>query len=315
MSPGYNLEAVVSVVKDMSPLYEQTIITGHTPFLKEVVESIVNQSLHKGNLIRLLGTGQGITEHWRSYITKTLGRKADELTMVNLYGSADASLMGFETPTSIDVRKWVETTKKCKDIFNDVRLPSLYQYDPQRIYFESENSELCITKNGGVPLIRYNIHDNGGVYEYETLMENIPFKNRALIEKKYSWRLPYVYLFGRDKFMVKLYGANIYVEHMQKVIDHPLMQKQFSGRFLLEVLYDGRQNPTLYVRMESRAEHVITPLDIEVIREIFVREISKINSEYKFVVQTMGKKAFPKIIVYPHGHRTYFPKNSIKKTS
>ena len=315
MSPGYNLEAILSVVKDVSPLYEQTIITGHTPFLKEVVEAIVAKNLHTGNVINLLGTGQGITESWRAYIGATLRRKTNEHTVVNLYGSADASLMGFETPTSIDMRKWIEVTNKTKELFNDVRLPSLYQYDAQRIYFEAIHGELCITKNGGSPLVRYNIHDAGGVYRYEDLMKTVPKVKRLSMEKKYPWKLPFVYLFGRDKFMVKLYGANIYVEHVQKVVDHPRVQTHLTGRFILEVLYDSHENPTLYVRIESRSPKIESNVIPEDLVKIFVSEVSKINSEYKFITETMGKKAYPHIVIYPHGYSKYFPKNVTKKTS
>ncbi|MBP9814279.1 phenylacetate--CoA ligase family protein [Candidatus Woesebacteria bacterium] len=315
MSPGYNLEAVISVVRDMSRHFAQTVITGHTPFLKEVVEALVAQNLHKGLSLRLLGTGQGITESWREYIRVMVESKAKYSTMINLYGSADAALMGFETPLSVGLRQWIVRNDETNRIFYDTRLPSLYQYDPTQIYFEPVNGELCITKNGGCPLIRYNIHDTGGVYEYDTLIHSIPAKTKLSLEKVYPWQLPFVYLFGRDKFMVKLYGANIYTEHVQKVTDHPKLTHVLSGRFLLDIQYDSKQNQQLILRVEARTENISPTLRRDLIEEIFVSEVSRVNTEYSYIVQTMGKKVHPKVQVYPHGHKKYFPKGQTKKTA
>ena len=315
MSPGYNVDAVISVVRDMSAYFSQTVITGHTPFLKEVVEALVANKLHKHLSLRLLGTGQGITESWREYIRVTLDSSAKYSTMINLYGSADAALMGFETPLSIGLRQWVLKNEEMTRIFHDTRLPSLYQYDPTQIFFESIHGELCITKNGGCPLVRYNIHDTGGVYEYDDLIHAIPPKMKTLLEHGYPWQLPFVYLFGRDKFMVKLYGANIYTEHVQKVTDHPKLQRVLSGRFLLDIHYDAKQNQQLFLRVEARSEKKVSTIRSKQIVEIFVSEVSRVNSEYRFVVQTMGKKVHPKVQIYPHGHKKYFPKGETKKTA
>lgn len=314
MSPGYNVDAVLSVVRDMSPHFAQTVITGHTPFLKEVVEALVVQNLHRNVVLRLLGTGQGITESWREYVRGALGSKAKYSTMINLYGSADASLMGFETPLSVQLRQWIVDNSKTQNIFHDSRLPSLYQYDPTLIFFESIGGELCITKNGGCPLIRYNIHDTGGLYEYDALINTVPKIVRKQLEKTPLWPLPFVYLFGRDKFMVKLYGANIYTEHVQKVTDHPKLQSMLTGRFILDIQYDAKQNQKLILRVESRAEDIPIRIRPAQIAEIFVAEISRINSEYRYIVQTMGKKVHPEVQIFPHGHKKYFPKGQTKKT-
>lgn len=315
MSPGYNVDAVVSVVRDMAAYFDQTVITGHTPFLKEVVEALVANNLHRDVVIRLLGTGQGITESWREYIRVTLGSNAKYSTMINLYGSADASLMGLETPLSVQLRQWIVANDKVQDVFHDSRLPSLYQYDPLLIFFESIGGELCITKNGGCPLVRYNIHDTGGVCAYDDLVNRVPKVVKKQIEKASFWPLPFVYLFGRDKFMVKLYGANIYTEHVQKVADHPRLQSLLTGRFMLDILYDAKQNQKLILRVESRSEKISSKIRAERIAEIFVSEVARINSEYRYIEQTMGKKAHPEVQVFPHGHKKYFPKGQTKKTS
>ena len=105
MSPGYDLKEILTTINDLSKYFEQTIIAGHTPFLKEIIEVAKKQAIGLKKLnIKLLGTGQGITENWRDYLIRGLSSK-DNFSIINLFGSADAALMGFETAYTITLRK------------------------------------------------------------------------------------------------------------------------------------------------------------------------------------------------------------------
>lgn len=313
MTPGYDRDAVIRVITEVAPRFAQVIITGHAPFLKEVVEGMHASGLHKKVSCKLLGTGQGVTEGWRDYITKLVAGTDSFRTFINLYGSADASLMGFETPVSIAIRKAVASAGDEK-IFGTNRLPSLYQYDPRLTFFEGVENELCITKDSGVPLIRYNIHDTGGVRSYSKLYGALSGDDIAGQSRKYPWQLPFVYLFGREKFMVKVYGANIYTEHVQRALDHERLVGNITGRFLLVTAEDDQNNPVLLVRIELR-ENVSRDIGFaSLIRDVFVEEVARINSEYRFVLSSMGPKAHPKIELHAFGDPEYFPKGVVKKT-
>lgn len=315
MTPGYDREAILRILADISPRFDQTIITGHAPFLKEIAEAIHEKRLEKRAVIKFLGTGQGITESWRSYVSSLVGGRDPLRTIINLYGSADASLMGHETPVSIAIRKAIDQQGTARDFFGSDRLPSLYQYDPRYTYFEAVDEELCVTKDSGAPLIRYNIHDKGGVLPFGHLWEKAGDRRLMQSEITFPWELPFVYLFGREKFMAKIYGANIYTEHVQQVVDHPTLQRHLTGRFLLETSYDAKQNPILIVRVETAPNHARDRKLKEQIRKAFMREVTRINSEYRFVLKTMGKKAEPKIELCEFGKTIYFPVGVVKKTS
>lgn len=318
MTPGYSDKAILDLLESIAPKFEQVVISGHTPFLKELIELARDRRIDLKSLtIKLLGTGQGITEKWREYILTILKAKQYYNTFINLFGSADAALMGFETPLSIHIRKTLSTNfAKIKEIFKDERLPSLYNYDPRLIYIESLGRELHITKDYGCPLIRYNIQDEGGVLNYNQIVsyfsdelfgtkgDNIP-----------QWKLPFVYLYGREKFMVKIYGANIYTEHVQHALDQEKLRSFLTGRFKLEMDYDESHNPRLICRVElSQGVDEHSDL-IDLTEKIFVEEVRKINSEYNFILGEIGDRAKPKIIAHKHGHSKYFPRNKIKKTA
>jgi len=320
MTPGYSIEAVIELLEKMSPQFDQTIITGHTPFLKELIESAVKRGINFSKVrVFLLGTGQGITENWRTYMI-SLTRSLDRSSFLNLYGSADAGLMGFETPLSIFLRKILsEDLIKNKKIFHNERLPSIYNFDPRLTYFEEENKELHISKNSGCPLIRYNIHDEGGVINYEDMISNFDKETFKMISKRkdsfYGWKLPFVYLFGRDKFMVKIYGANIYSEHVQSALNHNTLQEFITGRYHLETDYDENHNPQIICRIEMIMGLKGNRKLENLIQKIFVEEVRKLNSEYNYILEHIGEKVKPKIILHEHGYSVYFPKGKIKKTA
>lgn len=317
MTPGYSLSAILETVENLVSDFDQIIITGHTPFLKELAEALSKTKIvSEKTKIILLGTGQSITENWRNYILKLLNSDDYNHTFVNLYGSADAALMGFETPLSISLRKFLsENMNISKRIFNDERTPSLYNYDPRLIYFEDVEGELCITKYNGCPLIRYNIRDNGGVIRYSQMFDNIKNNNYRSDSSKENYKFPFVYLFGREKFMVKIFGANVYTEHVQMVLDHEKLQPVLTGRFKLEINEDDNQNSQMICRVEL-IEGAQSDSSLEgLIKDLFIDVISKVNSEYRDALSRMGDKVKPTIFLHAHGDEKYFPANKMKKTS
>ena len=315
MNTGYSLEDVVKTLLNIGSLYKQIIITGHTPFLKEIIEQLAKKGDHLLVKLRLLGAGQAITEQWREYMLKKLDQNNNYSSILNLYGSADASLMGFETPLSISIHKSLsQDPNLCKKIFGGNRLPSLYNYDPRLIFFEEQTNELLITKNSGVPLIRYNIHDEGGILYHSKLINQI-ILNKDFNLEEFNWKLPFVFLFGRDKFMVKIFGANIYSEHVAQALNHESLQSHITGQYNLQIVYDGSHNTRMVCNIELNEN--IKPSDelIKLIKKIFIAEVRKINSEFNDALTRMGEKVEPIILVHPYGDTTHFPKGKIKKNA
>ncbi len=315
MTPGYSSETIIETLQGMGSMFDQVIIAGHTPFLKDLVEEMSGKGIDFDEPpLYLLGTGQSISEEWRTYMLSLLHAEHEPHRFVNLYGSADAALMGFETKATIVIRQFLaQHHGLSRSLFSEERLPSLYQYDPRFIYFESVTNELHITKYGGVPLVRYNIHDTGGVLSAGDLSGIATNAERE--DEADLLGFPFVYLFGRDKFMTKIYGANVYTEHVQAALAHQALQKKLTGRFQILMDYDTEKNPKLKVRVEmcKGISHDSSLADM--VRNIFVSVVSELNSEYKDALLRNGEKAYPEIMLYEHGHQTYFPIGKVKKTA
>lgn len=319
MSPGYSLDAVLEILSNISSAFDQTIICGHNPFLKELIDAGTSQHLDWKKIHpKFLGTGQAVTESWRKYILKLTESDDYYHTFYNLYGSADASLMGFETPGSVYLRKIITESGLQKQIFGDERIPSLCSYDPRLTFFESINHELCITKNSGCPLIRYNIRDEGNLLSPAAVYQQIgriSASDKTALGPAVNWQLPLVYLFGRTKFMAKIYGANIYTEHVQHALDHESLQPFLTGRFILDTQDDDNHDTCLICHAELNPHHQPNPTIADLVQKTFIDQVRILNSEYNFILSNVGDKVKPRIILHSHGDEKFFPHDKVKKTA
>ena len=90
---------------------------------------------------------------------------------VSLYGTADAGVLGNETPLSIAIRRFLaRRPDAARELFGESRLPTLVQYDPRVRYFEARHGTLLFSGDNGIPLIRYHIADSGGLLDYADLL-------------------------------------------------------------------------------------------------------------------------------------------------
>src|SRR6202011_3005628 len=92
----------------------------------------------------------------------------------SLYGTADAGVLGNETPLSIAIRRFFATRPAAaRAVFGESRLPTLVQYDACSRYFETHQDTLVVSGDNGVPLVRYHIADKGGIFGYDELLQRV----------------------------------------------------------------------------------------------------------------------------------------------
>ncbi len=324
ITPGFNKQETLRILKMVSPKYEQTIIAGIPTFVKDLLDEWKQYDEAKTvKKMKFLFAAEAFSEAWRDYILSMVGSTATLTDVVGVLGSADAALMGFETPMSILVRKLVTENKELRYVlFNDERVPSLQNYVPTHRYFEVVEDELVITSKSSIPLLRYNIHDKGGLitsdHTQKVLKEfgydiSVEFKLRGL--EYIPNNLPFVYLFGRGKFVATIYAANIYPENVRDVLVHEHVREHTTGQFTIETVFDDNQDHYLHLNVELAA-NVEEKVDLEdKIAEVFVKVVSELNGEYNRINQEYGVKAKPKIKLHKYGHSELFPKDRIKKNS
>ena len=291
-TPGNHLAEIVRVVAAVGPFYDQIVLLGYPPFLRDVLDYGRKQGLDWAALrTRLVFAGEVFSEEWREAVVRLAGGENPALTTASLYGTADGGVLGNETPLSITIRAYLaEAPDLARALFGASRLPTLVQYDPRDRYFEVVDGTLVVSGDNGVPLIRYHIKDEGGLIPYEAMwsfLERVGAASaiRARLPETAPLRpLPFAYVFGRADFTVSYYGANVYPENVTVGLEGSAFSEAITGKFVMESLKDAEGDPTLNITVELRPGREPEPaLALSLSLEIEAA-LQRLNSEFRHYV-------------------------------
>jgi phenylacetate-CoA ligase len=211
-------DIVISTIKAFASSYDQIILVGENYFVKKVLEDGLDAALDwkKVKMHMILGE-EILPENLRTYFSDILGINPEQPEHENIIGSSfGVSEFGlnvfYETKELIRIRRLLLNNQKLKEalIGKDLdNLPAILQYNPMRVYVEEfptkDNlSQIVLTnleENTNIPLIRYNIKDEGIGISFEHLKETLTaFGYTNYIPRI---RLPLVAVWGRDKILLE----------------------------------------------------------------------------------------------------------------
>ncbi len=310
VTPGNNFQEILRVVPKLAPLFKQVVLLGYPPFLKDVIERGAAMGIPWSDYsVKLVMAGEVFSEAWRTLLAQRLGHTEPEHMSASLYGTADAGVLANETPAAILVRRALAARPELlPEVFGQPRLPTLCQYDPRHRFFEEHEGALLFSGDGGVPLIRYDILDRGGVISHAAMLEfagSKGFLDEALYRELQRFKLPFVYVFGRDSFAVSFYGANVYPENVSIGLEQPLVERAVTGKFVLEVVDDPKHDRELRVTVElapGRSDD--GRLEVDLAKSIG-EHLLRVNSEFaNYVPQSRQTVA---VRLLPAGDPSYFP--------
>lgn len=310
-TPGLNKDDTLRLLYKMANFYDQILFIGYPTFVKDILDLYIPKSSYKGK-IKFIFAGEPITESWREYIlsmTKSSNHLSDA---IGIYGSADGALMGFETPQTITIRKQLAKNLNInKEVFGSSRVPTIATYLSSRVNFMAENSELLLTTSRSLPLVRYNLHDKGGILTSDMLSPlNFDTNLKNKIEEN-----PHIYIFGRDIFSVTIYAAFIYPENVKDFVMDKRVVGKITGKYSLKTEFDKNQTNYLDLKIELKPNFKPKNLSISFMQKVFVDVVTKRNSEYNHIVHEYGKKVYPKIKFVPYETSEFTNTQSYKKSS
>ncbi len=303
---GFNLSESAEVIKNFYSDYDQVIVLGYNPFLKELLE-LLNESKFPFADVKfhLLMGGEGFSEEWRDYVAGLMGVSVDDYDyrILSGYGAADTGKdIGVEQPICVFFRRLLSKNPKLMaEIFgDDVTVPPMiFQYAPSSMWIEELEGELLFTANSGMPLVRYNLHDSGGILTYQQMIDiiaaNYTGDMSELLKQLNVSPLPLVYLHGRSDGTVQLMGFNIYVEHIKLIMSMPQMQAYTTGKFYISVENDKNFNQKLQITFETKNIHKVEK-DIKSITKLVMEHLAALNSEYNKVYNTDPSLVVPELI-------------------
>lgn len=312
-TPGNNKAEIFRVVRELSPHYEQTVLLGYPPFVKDVLDAGSAEGINWAAYnTKLVFAGEVFSEEWRALLGRRLGSTAECFDSASLYGTADGGVLGNETPLTIAIRRWLAShPQAARELFSESRLPTLVQYDPCSRFFEVYDNTLVVSGENTVPLIRYHIADKGGVLSYADMWSILSkqgvqsLSDLGLPADFQPRHLPFVYVFGRADFTVSYYGANIYPENVTVALEQVDFMQQISGKFVLQVLETAIGDKELHVAVELLPK--IQP-DGELSAKIALaikNQLLRLNSE--FAHYTPAEHQLPLVTLYGFADPEYFP--------
>jgi phenylacetate-CoA ligase len=287
VTPGNKMDEIFRVVRELAPFFEQTVLLGYPPFVKDVIDAGIQEGIDwSRHRIKMIFAGEVFSEEWRNLVTERVGADSPCYDTVSLYGTADGGVLGNETPLSIAIRRFLaQHPATARELFGESRLPTLVQYDPISRFFETHEGTLVVSGDNGVPLVRYHIADKGGIIGHAEMRQFLQkqgvssFRDLG-VEADPCVPLPFVYVFGRADFTVSYYGANIFPENVTVGLEQPDISRWITGKFVLEVRQTPAGDSCLSVTVELLPGQGADPEKERRIAESIEKELLRLNSEF-----------------------------------
>ncbi|KKR11036.1 MAG: hypothetical protein UT39_C0012G0058 [Candidatus Woesebacteria bacterium GW2011_GWA1_39_21] len=320
-TPGIFKEEILKAVISLGNRFDQVIIGGYPPLVKDVIDEGASLGVDwKKYNLGFIFSAEGFTEEFRNYIYERAKIKDYFKRSLNHYGTADMGTMAHETPLTILVRVLLnEHPKITPRIFPETnRLPTLTQYFPELFYFEENNNVLFCTGWSGIPFVRYNLKDYGGIIGYVELTrkfneEGIYLDKRLTEMNIQVWKLPFVYLYERKDFVVKLYGANIFPDTIRHALQQSHFEEYITSKFTLMIKYNKNQNQFLEINVElkkgiTKTDSLAKKIKIEVVKSLLQE-----NSEYTSNYRALRERQEPVVLLWPYEYPEFFKSGGKQK--
>lgn len=315
ITPGLDQKSTFALVRALAGEFEQILFTGYPPFLKDLLEEGQRQGIAWETLrIKFFFAAEGFSERWRDRIHQLVGASDPLTTSLSAYGSADAALLAHETPLTIAIRRAVcQEAGLMTHLFSRAYLPTLAQYDPRLKYFEAQEQAFVFSTRSGIPLLRYDIGDTGGIYTFHEMEQRLAAGQIDMTDllaqhglARYAWKLPFVYLFGRRDLTLSFYGLLLSPEQIRIGLEAPALQDALSGAFVMAADLDAKQNPVFRLTVELAPGREQNPVLQAQLQQAVVEGLRSVNSEYRELERMIGARALPQIEMVAYHSSPHF---------
>lgn len=324
ITPGVNKKEIYDALKHIGSSYRNIILCGYPPFIKDIVDGAHKEGVFWGRLppLRIVFAAEMFSEEFRDHVARETGMQNIYRDTMNIYGTADLGTTASETPVSILVRrlalKHEELYRKLFPYAN--RLPTLTQFNPDFIAFEGIDKQLFMSGYSAMPLVRYAIGDNGGVFSFDQARRlfkeagiDLPHEIRRAGIADTATEMPFAYVYERTDLSTKLYGAIIYPEHIREALQAERLAKHLTGRFTMLTKHDARHNEYLELNIEMKGADSMPDEIREAVTNGVVSTLIERNGEYKNNHLAMKERVIPRVVFWPYEHQKYFKRTAKQK--
>jgi len=322
ITPGIHKKEILEAVKQLGKHFDQVIIGSYAPFLKDILDDGEAEGIRWSEYnLGFVFSAENFNEVFRDYVVRKTGLADIYKSTLNHYGTVDLGTMAHETPLSIMLRRdALKNPNIYKKIFTrQDKLPTFAQYNPALFYFESEKGNLYCSSFSGIPLVRYDLKDSGGVIGLNKVRNLLRTESYDLDKHAAQagisdtvWNLPFVYVYERNDFSVSFFAFQIYAEMIRRPLQDTAIDNHVTGKFSMRVYYDDEGQQKLEINVELKDKRTENPQLRERIRSLIVSSLLNESSEYRETHKMYGDKVFPEIVLWPYEHEKHF-KSGVKQ--
>ncbi len=315
ITPGIHKQEVINAVIQLGKNYDQIIIGAYAPFLKDILDDGRAAGIDwKSYDLGFVFSAEAFTEQFRDYVIKTVSPDSDLLFSLNHYGTVDLGTMSHETPETVAIRRQLVKDNSLDILFPEKRKqPTFTQYNPELFYFDEVNSNLFCTAYSGLPLVRYDLKDYGGILTRDEVYKKLGTNDAShrLEMTKLGigdkvWNLPFLYVYERNDFSVSYYAFLVYPDMVRRALQVKDFDELLTGKFSMLVEYDTQGRQKLHVHCEMKAGVTKnTGLIVKVQDKIHQNLIDE-SSEYREVFAMIKDEVKPIIELCSYEDPEYF---------
>ena len=280
-------DMALSLLKKISPSYDQTIIAGDPHFLKKLIEEGDEQKINWKKLhVSLITAQDWLPESLRTYLANRLGIDIDSNDDRGIFATMGMTELGLnvfhESKYSVAIRRTIIHDKKLRKLFLHSGMgfsPYFFHYYPFRTYIESiktdDQEELLFSvtdKKSILPVLRYATGDSGKVFKYENFSKLLQNSYPQFIP---DLKLPVAIMSGRTKSRIQFANKFLSIEDIKEklYLDYEfassitglLMIKPLKNRLQLSIQLKDKVKKTSI--LEGKISHIMYdhfPNEIEV---------------------------------------------------
>ncbi len=260
VTPGNKIDEILRVVKRLAPDFEQTVLLGYPPFLKDVVDAGRGEKIDWGKFnVRLVMAGEVFSEDLARPGAGAPGqdeglqqhRLALRHRRCRRARQRDAAVGGDPPLPEREARGGHGAVRR--GAAADARASTIR---PSRYFEAVEGGTLAFSGDNGAPLIRYHIADQGGIYSFEAMRAQAGATISSM--RSSQWRRPACARGGSPSSMcsagrisrVSFFGANIFPETISLALEKPSLSRWTTGKFVMEVKEGLAERPRFTVAVE-----------------------------------------------------------------
>ena len=327
-SPGNQHSEIIEIISRRANDFDQILVAFCTSAIfymhKLAEQSGIELPWHK---ITYVVTGECFPEQFRLDLKKKAGQSMAHLTILSIYGSADTGFIGFESLPLIRMRQFLNSHPEVavKFGFAPHSIPNLFHVQVEDALYESIEGELVMTKERGLPLVRYNLQDRVDFFSWKTaclMCAEAEPKSRAFWQNFANLPMTdFISVAGRTSGCVFLCESIIYETMLQDVfLQSSLSQLSTSVFVVWTENIKGQQVLCWQVELKEGVAEP-TPAEVDVIYAEFIKLMSEQHSVFQDDYESLyrpfegeGLRVF-KFFFSPNSHLSEHPMltNSYKR--